>query len=100
MDRRRKVQERYNKEHNITPTTIVKAVHDVMQEVYPKDEEKIEYKVAQELAKYFKGNKPQKISKEIRKLEKKMYEHAQNLEFEKAAKIRDQIHQIQRFLDI
>jgi len=99
MDRRRKIQQDYNRQHNITPKSIVKAVHDVMASAYQQQEESLEeQKISEELAKYL-TKKPDKIAKKIKQLEKEMYDLAQNLEFEQAAKIRDQIHYIQSLLD-
>lgn len=57
-----------------------------------------EHKIAQEIAEYL-TDKPAKLAKKIKALEKQMYNYAQNLEFEKAAEIRDQIHYIQKIMD-
>jgi excinuclease ABC subunit B len=51
-------------------------------------------RVAEELAEYA-GLSPEKLAKKIKQLEKQMYQHAQNLEFEDAARVRDQIRHIQ-----
>ncbi len=94
-DRRREKQIAYNVEHSITPTSIVKSVADIMGGVYGKKVGGSTFsKVAEDTVDYSVMTTNQ-ISKEIEKLEKKMYEHAQNLEFETAAGIRDQINQIQ-----
>jgi excinuclease ABC subunit B len=85
-ERRRKLQEAYNIAHDITPLTIQKAVSDL---VHAKHEEKPEINVditkipAEELARL------------VRELEKKMDLAAKNLEFERAADLRDQIMSIQ-----
>lgn len=97
MQRRRDIQEAYNKEHNITPKGIVKAVHDIMEGAYSVDEPNaIEHvaEVAEEVAEYL-SMPPDKLAKQLKRLERKMYDHAHNLEFEEAARIRDQIKLIE-----
>jgi len=99
MDRRRKTQQKFNKTHNITPTGIVTAVHNIMEGAYPQQNlDRAKYKAAEEAAKYL-SEPPAKLAKKITELEKQMYTHARNLEFEEAAKVRDQIHQLQALLD-
>lgn len=98
MGRRRQVQQEYNEKNNITPTGIIKAIHDVMGSASNVSKEaQAELKVAHEMASYLTDN-PAKLAKKLKELEKQMYSHAQNLEFEKAAGIRDQIHIIQKLL--
>ena len=85
--RRRKTQEEYNKEHGITPTTIIKAIRDGMrQELEDEDDEKRDYS---ELNK-------EEIRKLIKDLSQKMKFAAQNLEYEKAAEIRDEIRMLRQ----
>lgn len=99
MDRRRKAQQEFNKTHNITPKGIITAVHNIMEAAYSQsDLDTTEYKAAEEAAKYL-SEPPNKLAKKITELEKQMYTHARNLEFEEAAKVRDQIHQLQTLLD-
>jgi len=95
MSRRRKIQQEYNKTHNITPTSIIKAVRDVMEDAYAKQTDS---KATEEMAEYLSAS-PDKLAKKIKELEKKMYNHARNLEFEEAAAVRDQIKRIQELLD-
>jgi excinuclease ABC subunit B len=91
MGRRRKIQEVHNLEYNITPKSIVKAIHDIMVNAYKEDEEeREELQAAEEAAEYFRDG-PDKIAKKLKALEKEMYRLARDLVFEKAAKIRDQI---------
>ncbi|MFT5520893.1 MAG: excinuclease ABC subunit B [Enterobacterales bacterium] len=94
-DRRRKLQAAYNLEHGITPKTIVKKVSDVMErsgENFKAGKDR-RRKVAEAASKY-NANSPKEISKAIGKLEKDMYSHAKNLEFEAAAEVRDTISQL------
>ena len=90
--RRRKKQEEYNKEHNITPVGIKKAIKDIMEGAHAGSPQTAqEYaKVAEEMAEYA-AMTPKKLSAKIKKLEQQMYNHAQNLEFEEAARVRDEI---------
>ena len=96
-DRRREKQVAYNEKHGITPTSIVKAVHDVMEGAYPgaPGASPREFaKVAEEQAKYA-AMSPKELENQLKSLEKQMFECAKNLDFEEAAAIRDKIHQIQ-----
>ncbi|HJV88240.1 MAG TPA: excinuclease ABC subunit UvrB [Noviherbaspirillum sp.] len=90
-DRRRTKQIAFNKSHNITPAGIKKEVRELIDGVYSPQEAREELQVAQEQAKYESMSEKQ-VSKEIKRLEKLMVEHAKNLEFEKAAQVRDQLH--------
>ena len=94
--RRRARQTAYNETHGITPTTIRKAVADVMEGAYAGavPGAKRYARVAEEVAEYASLS-PDKLAKKIKQLEKDMYRHAQNLEFEDAARLRDQIRHIQ-----
>ena len=96
--RRRAKQESYNKQHNITPKTIFKKVRDIL-EVGDKEvqAQKDTSKILQKLDKKHKLT-TQNLSKEIAKLETQMKKHAKNLEFEKAAEIRDEIKILQEKL--
>jgi excinuclease ABC subunit B len=100
MERRRNIQMEFNREHNITPVGITRAVHDVMQGVRAAEEaeaqvqrEQEELQVAEEAAPYL-VMPPHKLARELKKLEQKMFKHAHSLEFEEAAAVRDQIHAI------
>jgi len=96
---RREKQRVYNVEHGITPTTIIKQVTDILEARYEhKPGESYSSairKVAEERAEY-QSMKPDKLLKEIDKLEKQMYEHARNLEFEEAALLRDKLEEIKQ----
>jgi excinuclease ABC subunit B len=92
-DRRREKQEAFNRDNNITPVGIVKRVTDVMDVGYGSNfnqRQSHSDKVA-EATKEYKGLSAKQLSKALKKLENTMYEHAQNLEFEDAAKTRDKI---------
>ena len=95
-ERRRAKQMRHNQEHGITPTTIRKAVADVMEGAYAGGAPAARRyaKVAEEVVEYA-AMSPQLLAREVKKLEKQMYQHAQNLEFEEAARVRDRIRHIQ-----
>ncbi len=93
MSRRRKVQEAYNIEHKITPKGIEKAVRDILDTDLGYTPESIREKarVAEQAAEY-SAMTPKQFAAKIKALEEQMYQHADNLEFEEAAAVRDQIH--------
>jgi excinuclease ABC subunit B len=90
-ERRRNKQIAFNTANNITPMGIKKQIRDLIDGVYKIDEARQELMAAQEQAKYEAMSEKQ-VSKEIKRLEKLMFEHSKNLEFEKAAQVRDQLH--------
>ena len=95
-ERRRAKQIMHNKKHNITPTSINKKVTDILEGAYGssvKSNKRKTIKVADTKADYNNIN-PADLLKEINKLEKTMLQHAKDLEFEAAAKIRDQISEL------
>jgi excinuclease ABC subunit B len=89
-DRRRTRQIAFNTANNITPMGIKKDIKDLIDGVYSPQEARAELQVAQEHAKYEAMSEKQ-VSREIKRLEKLMLDHAKNLEFEKAAQVRDQL---------
>nr|WP_315478288.1 excinuclease ABC subunit UvrB [uncultured Rhodoferax sp.] len=93
-ERRRKKQIAHNLERGITPRAIVKKVRDLIDGVYSekagKEADRLE-RDAQQRAQV-EDMSEKDISREIKRLEKLMMEHARNLEFEKAARVRDQLH--------
>jgi len=91
-DRRRDRQVAYNEEHNITPATIVKQVSDIMEAAYPAPR-KGRYKAA-EKGEDYSTMSPEQLLKRAEKLENKMLKHARDLEFEAAARLRDEIQHI------
>jgi len=97
-DRRRDKQLEYNKLHNITPRGISKQVTDVMDVGYSSpSNNRIRRldRVAEEMREYDRLSAKQ-LSNKLKKMENAMYEHARNLEFEEAAKLRDDMR---RFKD-
>jgi excinuclease ABC subunit B len=96
-ERRREKQLSHNKEHGITPKGIQKAIADVMQAGVATDQKRAQAyaKVAEDAADYAVMS-PQQLAKKITQLEKEMYQHARDLDFEAAAQLRDEIHKIQQ----
>lgn len=96
-ERRREKQEAYNKMHNITPRGVQKAVRDIMEGAYSANSVrgKLFPKVTEKEADYFSLN-PEALKLKIAQLEKQMYDHAHNLEFEEAARLRDLIHELRK----
>ncbi len=95
-ERRRVKQIAHNKEHGITPQSIIRKVTDVMEGVYASahGDAKKYAKVAEEVLEYA-AMPAAELNKEVKQLEQQMYEHAQNLEFEEAAQLRDKIKRVQ-----
>lgn len=93
--RRRAIQEAYNKEHGITPTTIRKAVEDILEHKTQeaKEEAEMQLDVLKKSANLFVPKERRKL---IEALKKQMNEYAENLEYEQAAVIRDQIADIEK----
>ncbi|SDD23910.1 Excinuclease ABC subunit B [Cupriavidus sp. YR651] len=89
-ERRRVKQVAFNEANGITPRGVVKRIKDIIDGVYDPNEVKAELTAAAERAKYEDMSEKQ-VAKEIKRLEKQMLDHARNLEFEKAAQVRDQL---------
>ena len=101
-ERRRAKQLEYNKKHGITPTSISKSIPDIMEGAYGstargKATRKLD-KVAEKSAGYNASMTPKKALKEISRLEKKMFQHAKDLEFEEAAQVRDELSQLRELV--
>ena len=86
-NRRRRIQEEYNKEHNIVPKTIQKSVRDSIKATQTEDVG-IEYKFEKE----------EDIKETINNLTDQMLEHASKMEFEQAAELRDKIKELEKLL--
>ena len=84
-ERRREIQLKYNKKHKIDAKSVKKEIGDILESVYEKDYVKISE------GSNIGGN----LKKHLKALDKKMKESASNLEFEEAAKIRDEIRKLQ-----
>jgi excinuclease ABC subunit B len=94
-DRRRRKQVAFNAKHDITPIGVQKRIKDLIDGVYDADDAVRLLKAAEEGARYEAMSEKQ-LSREIRALEKQMLDHARNLEFEKAAKARDQLSELRK----
>jgi len=84
-DRRRKLQLTYNKKNNINATSIKKGITDILESIYERDYTKINVD----------ASIGHNLKKHLKSLKKKMKEAAENLEFEEAAKIRDEIRKLE-----
>jgi excinuclease ABC subunit B len=94
--RRRQKQLKFNKENGITPKGIKKAITDIMEGAYT-DKQTISkaYKKVAEERESYDVLSPELLIKKVKKLEEQMYQHARDLDFEAAAKLRDEIRHIQ-----
>ncbi len=95
-ERRRTKQIDFNKAHNITPQGIRKNIADILEGAVPGSRGRQRQQKVAEPKSGYKVDKscsatPETIAKEIKKLEETMYNHARNLEFEQAARVRDDI---------
>ncbi len=96
-ERRREKQKAFNKKNEVEPTTIYKSVKDILEIVIPGTDlnsDNSAYRVAEQQVNY-KALTPKEIAKKVKALEDQMYQHAKNLEFEEAARIRDEIKVLQ-----
>lgn len=97
-DRRRAIQQKYNEEHGITPATIKKKIAQGIGNLFDgyanASAMGLEPKATQSIFDKF-ADKPESIVKEIDKLKKKMKKAADNLEFEEAAKVRDEVKRLE-----
>ena len=89
-DRRRTRQLAFNAEHGITPRSVIKQVRDLIDGVYSEKAGKEALRQEQQRL-WVEDVEEKDLSREIRRLEKQMLEHAKNLEFEQAARVRDQL---------
>jgi excinuclease ABC subunit B len=90
-DRRRAKQLAYNRKNSITPKGIIKRIKDLIDGVYDAGQ----MQAAQDEARYEAMSEKQ-IAREMKALEKKMLEHARNLEFEEAARARDRLGELKK----
>ena len=89
--RRREIQQRYNEANDITPEGIVKAVHDITDRVREVAEPQAAYETKRDLSK-------DDLARFVKELESEMRAAAKNLEFEKAAMLRDEMVDLKRLL--
>jgi excinuclease ABC subunit B len=93
-DRRREIQEAYNKEHGITPETVRK---NIMNPLYQAEQmDYFEVKVAEKSSAYGPSVEDKLLPKEIERVEKAMRKAAKDLEFEKAAELRDKLTELKK----
>jgi excinuclease ABC subunit B len=92
-ERRRNKQLAHNELHGITPVSVTKRIKDIIDGMYEPDDAKKQLKAAQAEAKYL-AMSAKDVSKEIRRLEKDMLYAAKNLDFEKAASLRDELKKL------
>ncbi|HUJ00142.1 MAG TPA: UvrB/UvrC motif-containing protein, partial [Usitatibacter sp.] len=89
-ERRRATQVAFNLAHGIEPKSVSKRIKDMIDGVYDADEAREAKKAAEEEAKYDSLSEKQ-LDQRIKKIEKEMLEAARNLEFERAANLRDEL---------
>ena len=89
-ERRRAKQMAFNEAHGITPRSVVKQVRDLIDGVYSEKASKAAQQQEMQRA-YAEELSEKDLAKEIKRLERQMMEHAKNLEFEQAARTRDQL---------
>jgi excinuclease ABC subunit B len=99
-DRRRQKQVEYNTAHGIVPKSVVKKITDIMEGARADAEAERTgrksrggLRVAEEAANYA-ALSPERLAAELKRIEAQMYKHAQNLEFEDAARLRDELHRL------
>ena len=86
-NRRRKIQEEYNKEHGITPKTIKKDIREA-----------IKATIVEDVSAKYEIGKDETVEDIIKKLSDEMLKHAAAMEFEKAAELRDKIKELENYL--
>jgi len=96
-ERRRDKQIAYNARMGITPKSVQKRIKDIIDGVYDIDEKRKELKAAQAHARY--ESMPEKdLERELKRIEREMLGAAKNLEFEKAAELRDRLYELKEKL--
>ena len=92
--RRREKQTAYNVAHNITPKSVKKGIRDIIDGVYKSDSLENEFGLVD--GQDYEKMGPKELAREIKRLENEMFEHAKNLEFEKASEVRDKLASIRK----
>jgi excinuclease ABC subunit B len=90
-DRRRKVQAAYNEKHGITPQTIIKRIHDIAGDI-----QKMRAKAARTLTEMDAAAAGGDLKKIIKEKRKQMHDAADNLDFETAALLRDEVRELEK----
>ncbi len=93
-DRRRERQLLHNQEHNVTPRGINKAITNIIEVVYANDVEARQTRKVAEAKPHYADLPAQQLGALLKELEQRMYDHAANLEFEEAARVRDEIEKV------
>ena len=96
-DRRRNKQIAFNAAHGITPKGVEKKIKDIIENVVDLESARLELKAAQTLAAYHVMTEKD-LNREIKRTEKDMHDAAKNLEFEKAAELRDRLKELKQVL--
>ena len=96
-ERRRARQIAFNAEHGITPRGVQKRIKDIIDGVYDTEASRQELAAAETAARY-RVMDEKALTKKVKKLEKEMLDAAKNLEFEKAAELRDQLKELKQVL--
>jgi len=96
-DRRRNKQLAHNAEHGIVPKGVQKRIKDIIDGVYNMEEEQQALQAAQERA-HYESLDDKALTREIKRLEKDMLAAAKNMEFERAAELRDEMHGLKKLL--
>jgi len=94
-ERRRRKQIAYNEARGITPKGVSKRIKDIIDGVYGAEDVRSELRAAEAQARYENMSEKQ-LAREIKRLEKQMLDYARNLEFEKAAEVRDQLAELKK----
>jgi excinuclease ABC subunit B len=98
-NRRRSKQEAYNIEHGITPETIKKEIRDILASIYERDYVELgKDDGAEALPEGLRHLRPDKLGKEIEAMRQQMFRSARELDFEKAAELRDAIDAAERYM--
>ena len=92
--RRREKQLKWNEEHGITPETVKRGIEDIIDTPWEADHVTVDVRAAQKIG----GLEGKNLEQVIAELEKKMYEAAANLEFEEAARLRDEVQRLREHL--
>jgi len=96
-ERRRRKQQAHNAAHGIVPKGVQKKIKDIIDGVYDQEENEKALQVAQTRA-HYQALGEKELTREIKRLEKEMLQAARDLEFEKAAGLRDQMHALKKLM--